>query len=168
MSCFQCFQSWIFCSSPSPKFSRQILANCPLFIYVPAASYCCLSSEDTHITMQAAYGQALCLRKGKSFFLSFLLYSCCALLPKYVINFILYLLDNGENEKIQYFWIKLQHMFGKCIQFVIRSKFHFVSVYLIMAWMREYKETLKSNSIICLVYAFSVWCDHMTGNTIIF
>ena len=102
MSCFQCFQSWIFCSSLSPKFSRQILANFPLFINVPAADWCCLSSKDTQITMQAAYGQVLRLRKGKSFFLSFLLYSCCTLLPIHVINFILYLsIDNGENEKIQ-------------------------------------------------------------------
>ena len=71
--------------NPSPKFSRQTPANFPLFINVPAADWCCLSSKDTHITMQAAYGQALCLRKSKSFFLSFLSYSCCALLPKYVL-----------------------------------------------------------------------------------
>ena len=80
MPCFQFFQSCIFCSSLFPALSRQILANCPLFIDLPAAFRCCLSSEDTHTTMQAAYAR---------YFLSFIVYSRCALLPKYVINFIL-------------------------------------------------------------------------------
>ena len=113
MPCFQCLQSWIFCSFPTPTFSQQIPANCPPFINVPPTSRCCLSSKDKRITMQAAYGQALCLRKGKSYFLSFLVHSCCALLPIRVINFILYLY-----------------------------------IYLIMARMRKYNETSKSNSII--------------------
>ena len=47
---------------------QQIVRN---FVNVPAASRCCPSSEDTHITMQAAYGRALCLRKGRSYLLSF-------------------------------------------------------------------------------------------------
>ena len=116
MPCFQCLQSWIFCSFPTPTFSQQIPAYSSKLsaIYnVPPTSRCCLSSKDKRITVQAAYGQALCLRKGKSYFLSFLVHSCCALLPIRVINFILYLY-----------------------------------IYLIMARMRKYNETSKSNSII--------------------
>ena len=91
MPCFQCLQSWIFCSFPTPTFSQQIPANCPPFINVPPTSRCCLSSKDKRITMQAAYGQALCLRKGM---LCFVTYTC------YKFHFeSIYLLDNGENEK---------------------------------------------------------------------
>ena len=49
-------------------------------------------------------------------------------------------------------------------------KFHFVSIYLPDNGENEkiQPETFKSNSNICLVYAVSLWYDHMTGNTIIF
>ena len=40
--------------------------------------------RGTYITMQAIFGQALCLRKSKLYFLSFLVNSYCALLPKYM------------------------------------------------------------------------------------
>ena len=35
------------------------------------------------------------------------------------------------------------------------SKFHFVLIYLIMAQIRKHNESFKSNSILCLVNAFS-------------
>ena len=80
--------------------------------------------RETYITMQAVFGQALCLRKSKLYFLSFLANSYCALLPKYMflISFSTYPFDNGENNKIQRdFSFKLHHMSSACIQCMIRS-----------------------------------------------
>ena len=49
--------------------------------------------------MQAAYRQALCLRKSKSYFLRFSVNSYCVLLPSkmFKISFYAYPRDNGEN-----------------------------------------------------------------------
>ena len=63
-------------------------------------------------------------RKANRTFWAFLILSCYALLPKYVlqISFCVYLLDNDENKKIQRdFEIKLYHMSSICIQCIMRS-----------------------------------------------
>ena len=77
MPCFQFFQSCIFCSSLFPAFSRQILANCPLFIDLPAAFRCCLSSEDTHTTMQAAYARYFAWERQIVLFELFSIFTLC-------------------------------------------------------------------------------------------
>ena len=67
--------------------------------------------------------QVLCLRKGKSYFLSFLVYSYCVLLPKNVINFILELSTWWwrEWENTTRLWNQTPSMSSICIQCMVRS-----------------------------------------------